>query len=158
MTRFFRKTNHLSIIIFHCGSIVVNKISVVVKSKSEQQTDQHSIFSIRTRTNCTIPSPNQIEKEMNHLFFKLIELDSADKEELTFMSFLNDLSSKYGIDSIALLSHEDLLSIGANLPLFLALEVKSIQLYLRQLQKQVFTQPMIVSTNRPSMILSSESS
>ena len=72
---------------------------------------------------------------MNHLFFKLIELDSADKEELTFMSFLNDLSSKYGIDSIALLSHEDLLSIGANLPLFLALEVKSIQLYLRQLQK-----------------------
>ena len=52
-----------------------------------------------------MPSPNQIENEMNNLFFKLLELDLEDEEESILMSVLRDITSKHGVDTIALLSY-----------------------------------------------------
>ena len=95
----------------------------MVKSKLTQQTDQNSNFNISATTD-DIMFPDQIEKEMNHLFFNLIELDPEDEEEWIFTSVLNDIASKRGSDDIALLYHEDLHSTGAIISLFLVVEVK----------------------------------
>ena len=54
-----------------------------------------------------MPSPNQTENEMDHIFIKLFELDLEDEkdsneEDSIFMTVLNDIASKHGIDAIAL--------------------------------------------------------
>ena len=84
-----------------------------------------------------MPLPNQIEKEISHLFFNLLELDLEDEEESIFMSVVSDIDSKVGVEAIALLSCEDLRSIGTNLPFCLAVEFKSLQLHLHHLQEEV---------------------
>ena len=61
-----------------------------------------SNFNIVTTTDDIMHSPNQIEKEMSHLFFNLLELDPEDKEDSIFMSVLSDIVSKYEINAIAL--------------------------------------------------------
>ena len=43
-----------------------------------------------------MPSPNKIENEIDHMFFKLFELDPEDEEDsneedLIFMSVLSDI-------------------------------------------------------------------
>ena len=72
-------------------------------------------------------APNQVDKEMSHLFFNLFELDPEDEQESFFMSVLIDISPKHEKHSTSLFSHEDLLMIGLNLPVHLGMEVKSIQ-------------------------------
>ena len=52
------------------------------------------------------------------------------------MSVLNDIGSKCGMGTIALLSHEDLRSIGLILTTRLAVEVRSFQFYLKYLKKE----------------------
>ena len=82
-----------------------------------------------------MPSSNQTEKEMSHLFFNIFELDPKDEKESIFMSILSDLASKHALDAIALLLHECLRRKGLNLPIRLAMEVKSIKFCLQQLQE-----------------------
>ena len=88
-------------------------------------------------TDDIMPSPNQTEKETNHLFFNLIELDPEDEEDSIFMSVLNDITSKCGIGTIDLLPREDLHSTRLNLPDCLAVEVKSLQHYLKHFQEKL---------------------
>ena len=59
------------------------------------------------------------------------------------MSVLRETSSKHGIDAIALLYHEEVLEIiakarnqGTNIPYYLRGHVKSLQLYLKNLQEK----------------------
>ena len=83
--------------------------------------------------NLIMHSPNQIEKEMNHLLFNLFELDPEDEEESIFISILRDIASKNGADCMALFPYKDLHITGLNLPIHLSVEVKSIQFYLKHL-------------------------
>ena len=80
-----------------------------------------------------MPSPNQTGKEINHLFFNLLELYPEDEEESIFMGVLSKIASKHGMYLINILSYEDLRSIGTNFTFYLAAEVKSIQLHLKHL-------------------------
>ena len=73
------------------------------------------------------------------------------------MSVLSDMASKHGIDAIVLLSCEELREIKAkahkqatNLPHYLIGEMKSLQFYLKNLQKKDCSHSMIVLTIRPS--------
>ena len=83
-----------------------------------------------------MPSPNQVEKEMNHLFLNFLELDPEDEEWPIFMSVLRDIASKHGTFDMPILSHEDLRRMSANLPICLGVEVKSLQLHLKYLQEK----------------------
>ena len=67
-----------------------------------------------------MPSPNQAEKEKSQIFFNIFELDPDDEYDSIFISFLNDIVSKLGRDTIALLPREDLRSTGLNVPVYLA--------------------------------------
>ena len=89
--------------------------------------------------NLIMPLPNKTEKEMDHIFFNLFKLDPEDEEDSneedsSFMSILNDTSPKYGINTISLLPCEDLRSAGLNLPILLAVKVKSLKFYLKHLK------------------------
>ena len=41
---------------------------------------------------------------MDHISFKLLELDPEEEEDSIFISVLSDILSKYGADAIALLT------------------------------------------------------
>ena len=58
--------------------------------------------------------------------FNLIELDLEYEEESIFMSVLSNISSKRGMDAIALLIFENLRSTCASLPFYLGAKVKSL--------------------------------
>ena len=96
-----------------------------------------------------MPYPNQIEKEIDHMFFNLLELNPEDEEGLIFMSVLSVIASKYGTCTIDLFPYEDFRSKGLNLPIRLAVNVKSFQFYLKYLQEKGCCQSMVVSTTRP---------
>ena len=77
-----------------------------------------------------MPSLNQIEKEMDHVFFNIFELNLEDEEYsneegLIFMSVLSDIALKHGRYTIYLLPYEYLRSTGFNLPIYLAVKFKS---------------------------------
>ena len=52
------------------------------------------------------------------------------------MSFLRNIDSKHGMGTIALLPCKDLRITGFNLPIRLAVKVKSLQFYLKYLQEE----------------------
>ena len=88
-----------------------------------------------------MPEPNQMEKEMDHIFFSLFETDLEDEkdsneEDLTLMSILSEIDSKHGTDTMSLLLYEDLRSTGLNLPVRLSVKVKSFQFYLKHLKEK----------------------
>ena len=83
-----------------------------------------------------MPLPNKIEKEMDRIFIDLFELDTEDGEDSIFMWVLNDMVSMHGMDTIVLWPREDLHIRGLILLIHLAVEVKSLQFYLKHLQEK----------------------
>ena len=73
---------------------------------------------------------------MHHLFFNLFELDPEDEEDSILMSVLRKIVSKYGLCAIDLFPHGDIRRKGLKLPLRLAVEVKSLQFYLKHLKEK----------------------
>ena len=98
-----------------------------------------------------MPSPNQKEKEIDHIFFNLFELDLEYEEDSIFMIVLNDIASKHGTDATSILPHEDLRITGLNLPIHIAVEFKSLQFHLKNLKEKDCSQSIVVSTISPSM-------
>ena len=87
-----------------------------------------------------MPLSNQTEKKMNHIFFNLFELDLENEEDAIFIGVLNDATSKHGMDAIALLKCEELLSTCLSVHVRLDVEVNSLQLYLKHFQeKEMFS-------------------
>ena len=73
-----------------------------------------------------MPSPNQIEKEMDHIFFKLFELDPEDEAKSIFTIILTIKLSKNKVGTMVLFPCEELRKIkaqagkkAANLPSYL---------------------------------------
>ena len=73
---------------------------------------------------------------MDYLFFDLFELDTENEEDSIFMGVLKDATSKHGMDSIALLEHEELRTTYLSIPIRLDVEVNSLQFYLKHLQEK----------------------
>ena len=73
-----------------------------------------------------MPSSNQIEKKMDHLFFSLFELDPENEEDSIFIGDWNEGKSNHGMDIIALLAHEEIRSTGLRFTIRLAVEVNSL--------------------------------
>ena len=97
-------------------------------------------------------STDHTKKEIDHIFFKLFELDPKDEEDwneehLVFISVLRDATSKHGAHTIDLLCYEEIREIksmsdkqGTNLPCYLLGDTKSIQFYLKNFQeKEIFS-------------------
>ena len=80
--------------------------------------------------------PNQSEKKMDHIFFKIFVSDPEDEEDSIFMSALNDTLLMCRADTINLLPCEDLRNTGLNLPIHLSGELKSIEFCLKYLQEK----------------------
>ena len=104
-----------------------------------------------------MPSPDQIEKEIDHVFFNLLGLDQEDEEDSIFVRVLRYIASKQRIDGTSLFPCEDFRSTCFNLHMRLFVEVRSLQFYLKHLQEKGFFYSMIVSTILPSMSQTSES-
>ena len=60
-----------------------------------------------------MPSTNQVEREINHLFFKIFELDPEEEVKSIFTSILTKKLSKDGVDAMILFSYEKLLEFKA---------------------------------------------
>ena len=73
---------------------------------------------------------------MDHLFFNLFELDPENEEDSIFMVVLNDATSKHGMKAMALLEHEELYSTYLSVPIRMAVEVNSLQFYLKNFQEK----------------------
>ena len=63
---------------------------------------------------------------MDHIFFNLLELDPEIEEDSILMGVLNGMGLKHKMHVIALFLHEYLRSTCLNLPILLAVEVKSL--------------------------------
>ena len=60
-----------------------------------------------------MPSPDQVKKKLDSIFFNLFELDpwgeeDLNEEHLIFMKILSSMASKHGTNAIDLLSCEEL--------------------------------------------------
>ena len=114
-----------------------------------------------------MPSPDQRNKELDHIFFNLFELDPLDEVDwnenhLIFMDVLSEMALKHGTCAIVLLSHEELREIlheikakarkkHTHLTVCLSSDVRSLQLCLKNLQEKDCSHLMVVSTTLPSM-------
>ena len=67
-----------------------------------------------------MPSPNQKEKDMDHVFFNIFDLCLENEVDSIFMGVLNDIDSNHGTDTIDLFTREDIRSAGLNLSIRLA--------------------------------------
>ena len=99
-----------------------------------------------------MPSPDQIKKELDHIFLNLFESDPWDEEDwnekhLIFMEILSEMALKHGIGAIVLLSHEELREIlrevqakasdqGTSLCFYLSGKVNQLQFHLKNLQEK----------------------